>query len=279
MRSLILALTVVISCNTDAIVQTKPFCEEYATDELFFEKEEMLTFPMITVFVKPSKDYEFNVDINESTRNLNSIYAPAKISFKNIETVNILDENIDNMLVNYKTYLTLIDNKYGEKAIVKVVFPDDVWFGREMEGDKRVRIIQGAALFIGSNIYFVRESHFSNGVNAHEVGHDFDLLHLFQGPDNSHKGLSCDSGDFVIDTWNDNLDTPLTAEEKEEYNKNIMSYYDTENSIEITKGQIARLRKHIEENHSKRKLIIRDDKKIDYSNSLYSGDRVFIQGK
>lgn len=274
MKKILLLLLILVSCNNNKRVSdveeiTSSFsCAAYTLDELFFDSKEYLEFPITTVFVKPDSSYTFDVDFNKSENFLDSIYQKAHIDFSYTKTVEIVDTNIVNKVVNYKNYLSLLDQTYGENSLVKVVFPTETLFIQEFEGNKRTGVIHGAALTIGANTYFVREGNFHNGIDAHELGHVFSLLHLFQQPDKSERGFSCNTGDHVIDTPNEIL-VELSEEEQEVYNSNIMSYSDPLIINSLTEGQSDRVRKHIEITPSKRKIIVRDEQDINYSEYLY----------
>lgn len=233
-------------------------CGMYEPSNLHFTEQDTLTFPLDVIYISPGLSYKFKSTAESSLTN--EAFKQTRIQFKLNSVDTIYDDKVVSSPVNYKNYLSYINQKRGGNSIIQVVFPDETEFVQEYEGDTKKYHIHGAALYLGSDIYFVRDGRCDTDTNPHEKGHCFNLLHTFQEPDDSPDGLTCVSGDFIVDSTN-----PRKTGKK---TNNFLGYNLGKRNT-FTPVQIKAIRKAVERDPGKRNMIIRTKKEIDYAEMLY----------
>ena len=228
----------------DCLLEQSP----YDLAESYFGEEDTVT--LLVRFIKFNPEVGgMSVDtqrVYKAFEGLNAKFLPAKIQFKLLEIVEILDTDAYTHIKDFKFHILSFKKTtrrtYKLPAIDVFIYPPSPEF------------YPGAALGIPSDALFIQNHMIYSSTLIHEMGHVLGLHHTHSGNGNGY-----DKGDYICDLPNVNpitnlIDancayrglTQLSDEEMKEVIENYMTYSRKECRVAFTSDQIDRMRTTIE---------------------------------
>ncbi len=237
----------------------------YDISEAFFTEEDTLVFNLRFVYFSNGDTNGYDeVLLQRQIDILNSVYSPAKVSFRLSSYENIFELPSNKIaggidisskiktydIKNYYIFATL----FNEPNVINVYIYN-------VSGDTDFAGVAGG---IGSNYLAIRKDYFDKDFKtfSHEIGHCLGLFHTHQV--DHTDGYNVTDGDKVCDTPSMRslsgrvnslcgLITPFSGDSIQV--KNIMSYSYPPCRDKLTEGQIDRIRWFVEQSQDLRDLL------------------------